>query len=600
MASEQELRFHWADYFIFALTLLMSSAIGVFYGWRDRKDTSTEGFLMAGRSMHFLPVSVSLFVSWISAISFLGDPVEVYYHGAVYWVIGIGYALALPLIVIFFVPLYYRMKLTSAYQYLEERFSARLRPICSILTGSCLMLYLGIALFAPAVALSQVSGLQVWISMLTVGSVCVFYTTLGGMKAVLWADTAQMVIMLGGILAVIIQGTISVGGMGKVWQIAEDGGRINFNFNPNPLVRSTFWSYVIGGFFRVLSPYSAEQYFIQRYCSAKSLKHARIAVLLTIPMYLIFPTLFTFLGLLMYAHFHDCDPLANGDIMKPDQMLPLLVLRVLGFLPGLPGLFLACIFSAALSTISSGQNGLATMCLHDVVMKVYRQRKGEEMKDSTAKVVAKILCLFLGIINIGVGFLIYQLSGESIFQLSLRIVGMFLGPITGMFIVGVLMPFVNTVGITIGFLSSLAITLWLGIGATFFAPPPVNLGTSVSGCDVINATSHTTTSVYDLNSTNSSVPDDGFQAQDLYGLSAILFVAIGPIMTALFSAIATGVHYIVCGRRGKEDSYNVQKPDESTEWCLEKFPVEHKDMNHQQMGHQPSLKQPLQQLPSEF
>jgi Na+/proline symporter len=118
MDDTEALRFHWVDYVVFASALLLSSAIGVFYGWRDRKDASTEGFLMAGRSMHCLPVSASLFVSWISAISFLGDPVEVYYYGAIYWVIGIGYALAIPIIVVLFVPLYYKLKLNTSYQVL--------------------------------------------------------------------------------------------------------------------------------------------------------------------------------------------------------------------------------------------------------------------------------------------------------------------------------------------------------------------------------------------------------------------------------------------------------------------------------------------------
>ena len=124
MASTgSEPRFHWADYLVFAISLAVSSSVGIYYGWKDRKQKSSEEFIMGGRKMHFIPVSVSLFVSWVSAISFLGDPVEVYFNGAVYWVVGIGYILAIPIIVIAFVPVYYRLKLTSVYQVMYSRYT---------------------------------------------------------------------------------------------------------------------------------------------------------------------------------------------------------------------------------------------------------------------------------------------------------------------------------------------------------------------------------------------------------------------------------------------------------------------------------------------
>ena len=110
------LHFHWADYLVFGTSLLLSVSVGVFYGWRDRNKKSVEEFLMAGRNMPVVPVSLSLFVSWISAIAFLGDPVEVYYHGVVYILLGVGYAACLPFVAYLFAPVFYRMKVTSAYE----------------------------------------------------------------------------------------------------------------------------------------------------------------------------------------------------------------------------------------------------------------------------------------------------------------------------------------------------------------------------------------------------------------------------------------------------------------------------------------------------
>ena len=110
------MRFHWADYVVFSLAVAGSTAIGLYHGFTRRQNAGIDDYLMAGRRMSVLPVSVSLYMSWLSAISFLSDPVEVYYHGVIYWVIGVGYALAMPVIGAVFVPRYHRMKLTSVYK----------------------------------------------------------------------------------------------------------------------------------------------------------------------------------------------------------------------------------------------------------------------------------------------------------------------------------------------------------------------------------------------------------------------------------------------------------------------------------------------------
>ena len=116
MAGGSELSFHWADYLVFALTLLLSATIGVFYAYRDRRRTTVEEYMMAGRKMPILPVTVSMFVSWCSAITFLSDPVEVYYHGAVYTVLGLGYGAGLLPVAHFFAPYFHKLNIVSCYE----------------------------------------------------------------------------------------------------------------------------------------------------------------------------------------------------------------------------------------------------------------------------------------------------------------------------------------------------------------------------------------------------------------------------------------------------------------------------------------------------
>ena len=113
------MRFHWADYVVYSLAVAGSTAIGLYHGFTRRKNAGIDDYLMAGRRMPILPVSLSQYMSWLSAISILSDPVDVYYHGLIYWVIGVGYALAMPVTGAIFVPRFHRMKLTSVFKVLS-------------------------------------------------------------------------------------------------------------------------------------------------------------------------------------------------------------------------------------------------------------------------------------------------------------------------------------------------------------------------------------------------------------------------------------------------------------------------------------------------
>lgn len=108
--------FHWADYVVLGISLLFSCAVGIYYGIMDqkRKKRTTEDFLMAGRKMSILPVSMSILSSALSAISFLGNPVELYYYGVAFWTTGLGFSLAMPVLAHAVAPVYHKMKVVSA------------------------------------------------------------------------------------------------------------------------------------------------------------------------------------------------------------------------------------------------------------------------------------------------------------------------------------------------------------------------------------------------------------------------------------------------------------------------------------------------------
>ncbi|XP_054618658.1 solute carrier family 5 member 6a isoform X2 [Dunckerocampus dactyliophorus] len=226
MGGVVQMHFGTVDYVIFALLLAASAGIGLFYAFSGGRQRTTQEFLMADRSMSWLPVSLSLLATFQSAVAILGAPSEVYTFGTQYWFLGCSYFLGLLIPAHVFIPVFYRLRLSSAYEYLELRFNKTVR-ICGTVTFIFQMvIYMGVVLYAPALALNAVTGFDLWGAVLAMGLVCTLYTALGGLKAVMWTDVFQTVVMFAGQLAVIIVGAHQAGGIAEVWRKALNGSRI--------------------------------------------------------------------------------------------------------------------------------------------------------------------------------------------------------------------------------------------------------------------------------------------------------------------------------------------------------------------------------------
>ncbi|KAI8522221.1 Sodium-coupled monocarboxylate transporter 1 [Branchiostoma belcheri] len=464
MAAETRYFGVW-DYVVFGVMLCVSAGIGLYYACTGGRQRTQKEFLMADKSMSVVPVALSLLASFISAITVLGTPAEIYTNGTMFWNFVIAYTITILLVARLFIPAFYSLGLTSTYE----------------------LLYMGLVLYVPSLALNAVTGLTLWGAVVAVGVVCTFYTTLGGMKAVMWTDAFQVVVMVAGFLSVIIQGTIDVGGMERVWQLNTQGQRIQFfNFDPDPRIRHSSWSVSVGGTFIWLAVYGVNQAQVQRYLSCPSVKKAQIAILWNIPGLSLLVSFACVSGLVMYARYHDCDPRLAGYIDNSDQMMPYFVMDILGKFPGMPGLFTACVFSGALSTMSSGLNALAAVALEDFVKPCF-----PNFSDLKYTWISKGLAMLFGCSMILMAY-VASLMGPVV-QASLSIFGMVGGPMLGVFVLGMFFPCANKWGGLAGLLTSLAMTLWVGLGG-FVWPrsrwmPPV----STEGCPSVNVTANITT-----------------------------------------------------------------------------------------------------------
>ncbi|XP_067935270.1 sodium-coupled monocarboxylate transporter 2-like [Watersipora subatra] len=459
-------KFQVWDYVVFGAVLLMSAGIGVYHAFAGGRQSTTKEFLLADKKMSVWPVAMSMLASFMSAITLMGNPAEIYNYGTQFIMIGLSYSLVIPAAAHLYMPIFYNLNLTSAYEYLELRFSKGVRLAACITFILQMVFYMAIVLYAPALALNQVTGLNVWISVLSVGLVCTFYTTLGGMKAVMYTDLIQIVIMFSGMTAILIKGSLDVGGFQEVWKRAGEGDRLElFNFDPDPRVRHTFWSLFVGATFTWLAIYGVNQAQVQRALSTPSLKHAQIALYLNIPGLIFLLIITVGCGLVIYANYQGCDPVQLGVVQSADQLVPLFVMKSLGAYPGVPGLFVSAIFSGALSTLSSGFNSLSAIVLQDIIKSYFMPN----MSEVQATRAAKGLAMGFGALCIGLSYVASYLGG--VLQAALALFGIVGGPLLGLFSLAFFFPWANWKGAYAGLFTSLATTLWVGLGAILVYKP---------------------------------------------------------------------------------------------------------------------------------
>uniref|UniRef100_A0A4W6E0E2 Solute carrier family 5 member 8 n=1 Tax=Lates calcarifer TaxID=8187 RepID=A0A4W6E0E2_LATCA len=535
-----------ADYVVFALMLVVSAAVGVYYAWADRGQRSSGDFLMGGRRLTALPVSLSLTASFMSAITVLSNPAEVYRYGASIGFYGLSYIITIVVTSEIFLPVFYRLAVTSTYEYLELRFNRATRLLGTVLFIVQTILYTGIVIYAPALALNQVTGMDLWGAVISTGVVCTFYCTMGGLKAVVWTDVIQLGVMLAGFLSVIVRSVVLQGGVFPIISDSEQGGRLNFwDFDTNPLRRHTFWTVTIGGAFVWVSIYGINQAQVQRYISCKSIGHARASLYINLLGLWSILLCSVFAGMCLYSVYKNCDPWTAGLVSAPDQLMPYLVMDILGNYPGLPGLFVAAAYSGSLSTVSSSINALAAVTVEDLI-KPYTN-----MSEKHLSWISKGLSFAYGALCIGMAGLASLMGG--ILQAAVSIFGVIGGPLLGLFTLGILCPFANSKGALSGLLSGLVVSLWVGIGAQIYPPPPemtLPLPLTTDGCNFTTANSInwtstalpvqpnyiTTAPVHNLNS-RPVLADNWYSLSYLYfsPIGTIIAISVG-LIVSLFTA----------------------------------------------------------------
>ncbi len=437
-------RFSWIDYGLFVAYLVASVLVGVLF---VKEQKTVRDYFLAGRSMGRVTVAVSVLAAIFSGITYLGAPAEVYAYGMAFFLFFFSFFIATPITNLVFMPVFYRSGMYTAYQYLEERFSVQVRLLASALFILRVLVWLALATYAPALALEQVTGLPLWFTILCTGVLTTFYTTLGGMKAVIWTDVMQFVVLFGGQLVIMAVAISHVpGGMSGMIELGRAAHKFDLSLSLNPTVRLTLWGMLLGGAVINLVQMATDQVSVQRYLTARSIQEARRS--LWLKLWLLLPVLIVFYltGLAIWSFYHlKGDPIAAGQISKADYILPYFVINELP--RGMPGVLIAAIFAASMSTISAGINALTTATLVDFHQRGWRKSANPE---GVALGLARWLTLTYGVLVIALAFVVSKLG--PLLEASNKAIGLVGGPLLGLFLLGILVRSANTPGALIGWL----------------------------------------------------------------------------------------------------------------------------------------------------
>ena len=491
-------------------------------------------------------------------ITFTGIPSEIYSYGTQFFIMIFGTGFGVFVASELWLPILYRIHVVSIYEYFEMRYRSkfprllmtlifvlkvsifRKLPIRKFLIGRFFfqtMLYVGIVVYAPTIALSSVTNLSWWVCVLLLGICATVYTTLGGIQAIVWTDVFQIFIMFGGILAIFIEGLNETGGLKKVWEIAEQGQRIEFfNWSLDPYERHTTINVFFGTFILWGAPYTCSQYLIHRALCLPSVTKGRVALYINFVGQVIMVSLVAFIGLILYAFYIDCDPVVAGVVQKRDAVIPLFVLQQFAVqAPGVPGIFISCLFSGALSTLDSALHALASVTWEEV--KHMERFKG--ISDKTETVILRVLSVFFGILATGMAFLCNNLG--SLINAGGKLLGACMGPMFGYTLVSILCPFVNLKGSCFGLITGQAVNIWLSGGSMVYGVGTPTLELKTTDCSMFNLTMEEIPEPALSNVTNLPIQllDRPFEYGDIYRMSYNVYPIIGMVLTIVLSIIGS-------------------------------------------------------------
>ncbi len=439
------------DWLVIAIYLFTMLGIGLHFYLREKRN-STADFFVGGRSIPFWAAGVSLYATNTSSISFIAIPAKAFETNWQYLTNNLVAVVGLVFVATWVVPLLRRLDLMSVYSYLETRFHPAIRMLASALA---IVMQIGsrmsVVLFLPALAIATITGLDVTWSVWIMGGITILYTALGGMKAVIWTDFVQMFVMFGGALFAIGYCVLALdGGAVEFWRVAaaeEKTKLFDFSFD---LTQATVWGFIFLVLFDVVLTFPKDQVLMQRVLSTKSGKDAGRSIWMFGAIMIPGGFMFYMIGTALYAYYK-AHPERMNPLLSIDATFPLFIAAELPM--GVTGLIIAGIFAAAMSTLSSIINSVATMASVD-----FYERLAKNPTPRKSVLFAEAATVVAGLVGIAAALMLARYDIRSLFDVSIELAGLLGGGFAGAYTLGMFTRRANSPGVAIGVGSAIVLT----------------------------------------------------------------------------------------------------------------------------------------------
>lgn len=440
-------QFSRLDYIAMAVYLIIICYMGVYFSGKEK---STNDFFLAGGRIPAWAAALSIFATGFSAISFLTIPAKAYSEN---WAFFMGNLLQ-PLLAVFFIflfiPFYRKLNVTTAYEYLERRFNLPVRLYAGMVFIFAQLARLGVVLYLPALALSTVTGLNLYLCIAIMGSICIFYTVLGGMEAVIWTDVMQTVIIVVGLIFCMVIILLSInGGVGEIFSVGAAHEKFNIGRWRGDWTTKAVWVLIVGNAFWYLAG-GANQNAAQRFMSVKDEKEARKTAWLTAAMSMILGGFMFLIGTMLFVYYKKNPAELNFETTN-DGIMPWFIVQEMPVV--VTGVIIAAIFASSMSSFDSSMHSGATVWINDF----YRRLK-HNISDKKHLLMSKIAAFAIGAFGLCFALLMAYFGDRltSILEFIWQANALLQAGLGGIFIAGIFSKRTHGVGVFIGALAGAA------------------------------------------------------------------------------------------------------------------------------------------------
>ena len=434
----QEGRFRMLDWLALLAYLVGIMVMGFYFSKREH---STEDYFLGGHRVPWWAAGLSIFGTQLSAMTFMATPAVTYSQD---WVRMIAVWMYLPVAyvaIVCFLPFYRRLNITTVYEYLEARFNVAVRLFASAVFIASALIRVAVVVYLPALALGAVTGVDVHVCIVVMGTLCIVYTVLGGMEAVIWTDVVQVVVLIVGALMCLGVCLIDAGGFGNTIQIGMAADKFHiFNWGWD-LTEMTVFVMVFGNVMGILQGFSGEQSTVQRYMTTSTEKEAAKSIWTTCILSVVTAPIFYFLGTALFV-FYTNNP---AELMPglTDAIVPWFIAQQLP--AGIAGIVIGGIFAASMSSLDSAMHSAATAYVTD-----FHQRFKKGMSDHAGLVLARWATVITGVLGTCLALVLAGVETLPIFDRVSVWTGRLIGGIGGLFFLAVFTTRTTATGAMVG------------------------------------------------------------------------------------------------------------------------------------------------------